>query len=202
MKEEISALASGIAVTATLDRDDMHSKFDVFVDGKEIGKVQQGTRVVFPLNPGGYRIHVEKEWSHSETLLIEVPEGQLVEIFFGPWFLFGRFPSNLVSFLKGLFFVIRQGSVTLRQLEELERRRRRFFRISSYPLLLIFPTAALSLWVVLMPRMWAMLISFLKRLPGPIDIIIVIAGIGIGIFVYVLVAIRLWRWWVTSKIKL
>ena len=82
----------------------------VFVDGVQVGRLAHKQRKVFRVQPGSRAVHVSMDWCESDPCLIDVEEGQIVELRCGPGSSVGQFKLNTLKALfspKQFFFVER-----------------------------------------------------------------------------------------------
>jgi hypothetical protein len=191
---------TSFALTVAPEPDDPYFKLKVFLDGKEVGKVQQGMRGVFPVDPGFHEISVEGEWgilpARSTLLAIRVHAGQIKELHCGPLSLFDHFPRNIVLALRmRSFYVIRECPLTKDDLQKLILRRRRSLRLPLIPVLVAALVGLSSaLWRLLFLLAGVILTPFSVKIANILQIVIFFAGSGVMVYVFILALKHLWRW--------
>jgi hypothetical protein len=60
---------------------DRARSYDIVIDGQQVANIKRGQRMELPVLSGRYQVFMRINWGTSESIQIDVPPGESVELF-------------------------------------------------------------------------------------------------------------------------
>lgn len=79
----------------------MARSYGIYINGKKVGKIQNGETKIYKVKPGINKIHSKIDWCESQDVSVNVSEGEMLVFRISSF----KYASLMIGLLMGLLFL-------------------------------------------------------------------------------------------------